>query len=65
MIKYPVRRYITDRGYEEWANVPEKEWSKIKDIKHTLSKQADYHYEDCSYSIFGRFYMFLAILHFI
>ena len=65
MIKYPVRRYITNRGYEEWAHISEKEWFKITDLKHIFVKQADYHYENCNYNIFGRFYMFLATLHFI
>ena len=65
MVAYPVRRYIEDQGYEEWGHLSEEEWSKVADLKHTFSKQADYHYENCSYHIFGRFYMFLAVLDFI
>ena len=65
MIKYPVRRYVTNQGYEEWTNISEKEWSEIKDLNHIFAKQPDYHYEDCSYNLFSRAYMFLATLNFI
>ncbi len=65
MIKYPAHRYMTGQGYERWDHISEEEWPNINDLKHTFSQQADYHYENCNYNIFGRFYMFLAVLDFI
>lgn len=61
---YLIRRYIDDKGYEEWGNgkIPEKEWRNITDLRHSFSQKPDYHYENCRYHFLGGLYQLLQII---
>ena len=60
--KHKVRRHTQKNGYEEWQIIPKEEWENAKTLHHVFSRPPTYHYTNCRYRFFGKFYQFLQFI---